>query len=112
MNIVGFFIAGSGKNGRVHKNIIEDKFGLHSYSDYTKVREIYKTLRKDNVVVSTEDGYDAFYILPGAGAMQESEELVVNPNAKVGELKKAFMKSSTNKMANRPVLNKFVGMIA
>ncbi len=112
MNIVGFFIAGSGKNGRVHKNIIEDKFGLHSYSDYAKVREIYKTLRKDNVVVSTEDGYDEFYILPGAGAMQESEELVVNPNAKVGELKRAFMKSSTNKMANRPVLNKFVGMIA
>jgi len=112
MNIVGFFIAGSGKRGMVHKNIISDKFDLHSYTDYNAIKDIYRKLKKENVVVCKEEGYDEFYILPGAGAMKESEEFEVSPNAKVGELKKAFMKSANNKMANRPVLNKFVGMIA
>ena len=27
MNIVGFFIAGSGRKGNVHKNVLADKFG-------------------------------------------------------------------------------------
>ena len=112
MNIVGFFIAGSGKRGMVHKNIISDKFDLHSYTDYNAIKDIYRKLKKENVVVCKEEGYDEFYILPGAGAMKESEEFEVSPNAKVSELKRAFMKSANNKMANRPVLNKFVGMIA
>ena len=77
MNIVGFFIAGSGRKGNVHKNVLADKFDLCQYNDYNKIKELYKVLKKENVVVAKDEGYDEFYILPGAGAMDENEELVV-----------------------------------
>ena len=78
MNIVGFFIAGSGRKGNVHKNVLADKFDLCQYNDYNKIKELYKVLKKENVVVAKDDGYDEFYILPGSkGAMDENEELVV-----------------------------------
>ena len=112
MNIVGFFIAGSGRKGNVHKNVLADKFDLCQYNDYNKIKELYKVLKKENVVVAKDEGYDEFYILPGAGAMDENEELVVEGKVTQATLKRAFMKSSSNKMTNRPVLNKFVGMIA
>ena len=46
MNIVGFFIAGSGRKGNVHKNVLADKFDLCQYNDYNKIKELYKVLKK------------------------------------------------------------------
>ena len=55
---------------------------------------------------------DAATDMFGGGAVLNKQN-VRDASAKAGVPKAGwFMKSSTNKMANRPVLNKFVGMIA
>ena len=112
LTITGFFIAGSGRAGRVTLRTIEEKFKLSSYSDKKKVVEIQKELRKNRVAVCKTQGYDEYYILPSGGNSTESEELTIKPGAKVGSIKSAFAKSMNAKTVNRQLLNKFIGLVA
>ena len=68
----------------------------------------------DNVYVAKSDGYDEYYILPGSKQLevedvQMSDDLVGASKAK---LKSAFAKSTGSKVASRPLLNKFISMVA
>ena len=64
---------------------------LCQYNDYNKIKELYKVLKKENVVVAKDEGYDEFYILLRAGAMDENEELVVEGKVTQATLKRAFL---------------------
>ena len=107
MNVVGFFIAGSGRNGTVPKRVLEEKFGVDC--DFKKIR---KELRKNNVAVCKSAGYDEYYILPSMDIDLENKGIEVEVGASKSALKSAFKKNATSKTVNRPLLNKFIGMVA
>ena len=114
MNVVNFFIAGRNRKGTVSKNDIEYIFGLSSWDEYEKVKKIQKFIRKHNYAVCTTSAWDEMYVLPGGEKLDISSDDMseVQPGAKKTELKRAFGKMSSGKRNSRPVLNKFVGMIA
>ena len=111
MNIVGFFVAGQGSKGNVSQDVLTDKMGIDRY-DTRKFKEYRKILNRDNVLVSKSQGYDEFYILPGPQKFEMKTELEVEVGANKAALKRAFGKMSNGKIVNRPLLNKFVKMVA
>ena len=127
MNIVGFFIAGSGKNGTVPRKTIIDKFatgaqpapGHAGYSwsgqrdrNANIVTKVRKELKKNNVAVCKSAGYDEYYILPSLDIDLSDKGIEVTVGASKSQLKSAFKKNATSKTLNRPLLNKFIGMVA
>lgn len=111
MNVVGFFVANSTKGGNIPKDIIESKFGINKFQDWVKFKSIVDEVKKTNVAVCTTEGYDEFYIVPGQ-VPETSDELDVEVGANKGALKRAFMKSANNRMKAKPMLNKFISMVA
>ena len=114
MNIVNFFIAGRNKKGTVSNHDIEHIFGLNSWDDERQIKSIQKEILKNNVAVCTSQGWDEMYVLPGGQKLDVSNDDMSEeqPGAKKSELKKAFSKMSSGRKNSRPVLNKFIGMIA
>jgi len=116
MNIVGFFVAGSGKHGKVRPDTLRyavDGWN-YEYGDSDKIKSALKELKKNNVFVAKSKGYDEYYILPGSGQLEVenfelSDDLVGASKAK---LKSAFGKSATGRVSSRPLLNKFIAMVA
>ncbi len=115
MNVVNFFIAGRNRKGTIAKHDIESIFGL-GWEDQEKVKQLQKEMRTKNVLVCTNQGWDEMYVLPGGARLdtnQDENELTeIKPGATKGQLKKAFGKMTSGRKNNRPVLNKFIGMIA
>ena len=108
MNIIGFFIAGSGRQGKVSKRTLQ-----YLLSSNEVVNGI-KFLNKNKYLAIKQLGYDEYYILPGGSALKTEnttldDELIGAGKAK---LKTAFGKMSKGKLASRQLLNKFVGMVA
>ena len=110
MNIVGFFIAGSGRSGNVSKDIIKRKLKL-GWGDYEKLDAAVKEIKKNKVLVCENQGYDQLYLLPSLPST-DNEELDVKVGATPAQLKKAFMKSGSNKTNNRQLVKKFIEMVA
>ena len=113
MNVVNFFIAGRNRKGTVSRNEIEYIFRL-GWNEYEEIKKIQKFIRKHNYAVCTTSAWDEMYVLPGGQKLDVSNDDMseVKPGAKKTELKKAFGKMSSGKKNSRPVLNKFVEMIA
>ena len=113
MNVVNFFIAGRNRKGTVSRNEIEYIFRL-GWNEYEEIKKIQKFIRKHNYAVCTTSAWDEMYVLPGGQKLDISNDDMseVQPGAKKTELKKAFGKMSSGKKNSRPVLNKFVEMIA
>ena len=111
MNIIGFFIAGRGKSGKVDKRTL---MTLLRNDSYDEILEKVKFINKENYLAITQTGYDEYYVLPGGNSlMVENEglgdELVGASKAK---LKSAFGKSMKGKVSSRQLLNKFVKLVA
>ena len=111
MNIVGFFLAGSNRRGSIDRRTLETKFGINKWSNSKEWKALQETIKKDNVAVCKSEGYDEFYVLPGKPT-QESSELDVEQGASKAVLKRAFTKLNNGKLKNRPLLNKFISMVA
>ena len=113
MNVVNFFIAGRNRKGTVSRNDIEYIFSL-GWNEYEEIKKIQKFIRKHNYAVCTTSAWDEMYVLPGGEKLDVSNDDMseIKPGAKKTELKRAFGKMSSGKRNSRPVLNKFVGMIA
>ena len=74
-----------------------------------------KEIKKNNVAVCTNQGWDEMYVLPGGEKLDISDDdmsEIVPGVAKKGDLKKAFSKMTSGRKNSRPLLNKFIGMIA
>jgi len=111
MNVVGFFIAGSGKAGRVDKNTLY--YLLPNEARHTIMEKI-KFINKHKYLALDQLGYDEYYVLPGGNALAVeneglSDELIGAGKAK---LKSAFGKSMKGKVSSRQLLNKFVSIVA
>ena len=111
MNIIGFFIAGRGKSGKVDKRTL---MSILRDDSLEKIMEKIKFINKENYFAIDEAGYDEYYVLPGGNSLMVeneglSDELVGASKAK---LKSAFGKSMKNKVSSRQLLNKFVKLVA
>ena len=115
MNVVNFFIAGRNRKGTLARYDIESIFGLNSWDDGDEVKRLQKEMKKKNVLVCTTQGWDEMYILPGGQKLDTNQDTNLEeilPGATKGQLKKAFGQMTSGRKNNRPVLNKFIGMIA
>jgi hypothetical protein len=115
MSITNFFIASRNRKGTLSKNDIARIFELSSWEDEDKIKSIQKEILKNNVAVCKTGGWDEMYVLPGGSKLDVSDDNMseITPGtAKTGELKKAFSKMSSGRKNSRPLLNKFIGMIA
>ena len=114
MTVTNFFIASSNKKGTISRNDIISIFGLR-WEDEDKAKAIQKEIKKNNVAVCTNQGWDEMYVLPGGEKLDISDDdmsQIVPGVAKKGDLKRAFSKMTSGRKNSRPLLNKFIGMIA
>ena len=110
MNLIGFFVAGSGRSGRVDKRAL---YSLQRELSMDAIMEQVKFINKNKYLVIDSKGYDEMYVLPAKGMEVSNEglsdELVGASKAK---LKSAFGKSMKGKVESRQLLNKFVKLVA
>ena len=110
MNLIGFFIAGSGRSGRVDKRTL---YYLQRELSSDAIMEQVKFINKNKYLAIASKGYDEMYVLPSKGMTVEnaglSDELVGASKAK---LKSAFGKAMSGKIDSRQLLNKFVKLVA
>ena len=111
MNVIGFFIAGSGKSGRVDKRSL---YYLLPGDSYTETMEKVKFLNKNKYLAITSLGYDEYYVLPGGNSLEITDEGLGDElvGASKAKLKTAFGKSMKGKISSRPLLNKFIKLVA
>jgi len=111
MNVVGFFIAGNGKSGRVDKRTLY--YVLKSY-DVNKINKAIKFINKNKYLAVTQLGYDEYYVLPGGKSLAVENESLSDDlvGAGKGKLKTAFGKIQKGKISSRQLLNKFVKLVA
>ena len=117
MNIVNFFVAGTGRSGRVCKHavrsILDENQKVDWYTIQVATKEILKKINKENVgIFNNVNGFDQVYLLPGLNDMIGDESLDVQVGASKAQLKRAFGKMANGKLTNRPLLNNFVKMVA
>ena len=105
-NIVGFYVLSGRELGRE----------LHYFYPKMKTYEhdkIKSEFRKNKSMVVTSTGFDEYYLLRAEGLdTDEDVEFTVKENATTRGLVSAFSKYAGNRLANRVVLNRFVGMIS
>lgn len=69
--------------------------------------------RKEKSLVITSAGFDEYYLLRSEGLdVDEDTEFTVKENATTRGLVSAFSKYTKNRLLNRVVLNRFIGMIS
>ena len=119
MNIVNFFVAGTGRAGKVCKHAVRNlvqgrKNRIHDWWEVNQLtKEAVKKINKENVgIFENRDGFDQVYILPGLKSEMEGENLDIDAGASKAQLKRAFGKMANGKATNRPLLNSFVKMVA
>lgn len=103
-NVLGFYVIG----GR--------EFGKKCYDFFPRSAnydEIKAKFRKNKYAVVTNAGFDEYYILRSEALdTDEDNEFVVKENATTRGLVSAFSKYAGGRIANRVVLNRFIGLIS
>ena len=105
-NIVGFYVLSGRELGR-------EMHWFYPNVSYTVHDKLKSDFRKNKSMVVTSAGYDEYYLLRAEGLdTDEDAEFTVKENATTRGLVSAFSKYAGNRLANRVVLNRFVGMIS
>ena len=103
-NILGFYVLSGREFSRAAYILLPRAANV----DAMKVQ-----FRKDKSMVITNAGFDEYYLLRSEGLdVDEETELVVKENATTRGLVSAFSKYTKNRLNNRVVLNRFIGMIS
>ena len=103
-NIVGFYVL-SGRE-------FNSKLGVFfpKTADFSRLKSQF---RSDKYCVVTSAGFDEYYLLRSQSLdTDEDVEFVVKENSTTRGLVNAFSKYAGNRLSNRVVLNRFIGMIA
>ena len=110
MNLIGFFIAGSGRSGRVDKRTL---YSLQRELSMDAIMDQVKFINKNKFLAIESKGYDEMYVLPSKGMEVSNEGLSDDlVGASKAKLKSAFGKSMKGKVESRQLLNKFVKLVA
>ena len=105
-NIVGFYVLSSRELGRELGNFIP-RSAVNSHDKYKA------EFRKNKYMVVTSAGYDEYYLLRTESLDTDDDvTFEVKENATTRGLVSAFSKFAGNRLNNRVVLNRFIGMIA
>jgi hypothetical protein len=103
-NIVGFYIL----SGREFSNTITTFYSRTANFDKMKTE-----FRKNKYQIVTNSGYDEYYLIRAESMdTEEGTDFEVKQNATTRGLVTAFSKFTHNRLTNRVVLNRFIGMIA
>ena len=113
MNVLGFFIAGSGKQGKI---------GLYTWmyilgdDTFAATEKAKKDIKKDGaLVLPNTKGYDEFYVIRGGSQLAVDNNLELDDGlvgASKAKLKTAFGKASKKRAHSRVLLNKFTAKVA
>lgn len=113
MNVLGFFIAGRGKQGRIDLYTWMDILGADTFADAEKAK---KVIKKDGaLVLPNTKGYDEFYVIQGGNQLAVDNNLELDDDlvgASKAKLKTAFGKASKQRTHSRVLLNKFTAKVA
>jgi len=110
MNLIGFFVAGSGRSGRVDKRVLSY---LQRELSMDAIMDQVKFINKNKFLAIDSKGYDEMYVLPAKGMEVSNEGLSDDlVGASKAKLKTAFGKSMKGKVESRQLLNKFVKLVA
>jgi len=102
-NVIGFYIA----HGRDYRSKIDQFFGFDD-----KSQAIKEAARKDRYCIVNNAGFDEYYLLRSESMnTDEGNELTIKENATTRGIVSAFNKYATNRVQNRVVLNRFIGLI-
>jgi hypothetical protein len=109
-NVIGFYVA----NTREFRNRIYTFFpGVNTMTRQDEFEKISTQFRKEKYVVVESAGFDEYYVLRSNSLDTEEEtEFVVKENATTRSLVSAFSKYTGNRVNNRVILNRFIGLIA
>ena len=114
MNLVGFFIAGTGRSGRIDRRTIAYVLGISPYEN--EMKSILKSVNKEKYLAVEGDvtGYDEYYLLAGGRNLEVENETLDNElvGASKAKLKSAFGKMTKGKVQSRTLLNRFVKLVA
>ena len=114
MNVIGFFLAGTGKSGRVDKRTLSWVTGLTTWDD--EMKSILRKINKEKFYTVEGDitGYDEYYILGGGKSLTTENETLSDDlvGAGKGKLKSAFGKMQKGKITSRVLLNRFIKLVA
>jgi len=104
-NIVGFYVLSGRELSRELYNFLP-----RSVTNYDKYKAEF---RKNKSMIVTSAGYDEYYLLKSDSLdTEEDVGFEVKENATTRGLVSAFSKYAGNRLNNRVVLNRFVGMIS
>ena len=113
MNVLGFFIAGRGKQGRIDMYTWMDILGANAWTATEKAK---KAIKKDGaLVLPNTKGYDEFYVIQGGNQLSVDNNLELDDGlvgASKAKLKTAFGKASKKRTHSRVLLNKFTAKVA
>jgi hypothetical protein len=102
-NVVGFYILSSRDFNHEIRNLLPDLVDTSS---------LKLNFRTNKYSVVTTAGYDEYYLLRAEGLDTDDDvEFVVKENASTRSLTSAFKKYAGNRLSNRVVLNRFIGLI-
>jgi hypothetical protein len=104
-NIVGFYVLAGRELGRELHHFYPNNYMLHD--------KIKAEFRKNKSLTVTNAGFDEYYLLK-TEALDTDEDVTfeVKENATTRGLVSAFSKFAGNRLSNRVVLNRFIGMIS
>ena len=103
-NILGFYVLSGREFGRAAYILLPRA---------ANIEELKVKFRKEKSMVITNAGFDEYYLLRSEGLdVNEDAEFTVKENATTRGLVSAFSKYTKNRLLNRVVLNRFIGMIA
>jgi hypothetical protein len=104
-NVIGFYvIAGREFNRKMYH------FYPSSIVNYEKIKSDF---RKNKYAVVTTAGFDEYYVVRSEALdTEEDTTFEVKENATTRGLVSAFSKYAGNRLSNRVVLNRFIGMIS
>lgn len=100
-NVVGFYVIAGREFGQAAIKWFKSE-------EVEKVKEEFK---KERFVVLEDSGFDEYYFLHSNKMDTDDEGFDVDANVTQRGLVSAFTKYAGNKVANRVVLNRFIGMI-
>jgi hypothetical protein len=104
-NIVGFYVLAGRELGRELHHFYPNNYMIHD--------KIKSEFRKNKSLTVTNAGFDEYYLLR-TEALDTDEDVTfeVKENATTRGLVSAFSKFAGNRLNNRVVLNRFIGMIS
>jgi len=105
-NIVGFYVL----SGR---NLGRELYHFYPNAGYQTIDKIKYEFRKNKSLVVTNSGFDEYYLLRSEGLDTDDDvTFEVKENATTRGLVSAFSKFAGNRLNNRVVLNRFIGLIS